>query len=214
MNAKQQKKAYHHGDLRNSLLVAAETVLREQGPELSLREVAKVAGVSHTAPYRHFRDRTALLQALAAIGYQRLADTLREVKAEFADQPTQAMLASGQAYVRLAVNNPEMTHLMFGGALESSSISEATLIDCSGDAFNALLELVDLGLEKGIFQPKDRMEIALAMWSIMHGLSMLVTGGQLGDYATSDEAVQSLARKMGEMLMHGLAAKSGGNSQS
>jgi AcrR family transcriptional regulator len=209
MGAKKQKKAYHHGDLRNSLLAAAEEVLRQKGADLSLREVAKVAGVSHTAPYRHFKDKTALLQALAAIGYQRLATTLRQVRKEFTDRPEEAMLASGQAYVELAVKHPEMTQLMFGGELELHSNIEDELIECSGDAFNALLELVDLCLEEGVFQPRDRMEIALANWSMVHGLSMLITGGQLQQYATDDDAVRGLARTLGEMLMRGLAASTG-----
>ena len=209
MNAKTTKKAYHHGDLRNTLLAAAETVLRQRGvTELSLREVAKVAGVSHTAPYRHFKDKNALLQALAAIGFQRLADALRQVKAEFADQPVEALVAGGKAYVELAVKNPEMTQLMFGGALETEEISEEDLVQCSDDAFNALLEIVDLGLEKGVYQARDRMDIALAAWSIVHGLAMLITGGKLNEYATSDEAVMGLAQTVGEILQNGLLRKS------
>jgi AcrR family transcriptional regulator len=209
MNPKTEKKAYHHGDLRNTLLAAAETVLRQRGvTDLSLREVAKVAGVSHTAPYRHFKDKNALLQALAAIGYQRLAEALRQVKADFAADPAEALVAGGKAYVELAVKNPEMTQLMFGGALETEEISEEDLVQCSGDAFNALLEIVDMGLEKGVYQARDRMDIALAAWSIVHGLAMLVIGGQLSQYATSDEAVVGLAQTVGDMLQTGLLRKS------
>lgn len=204
---KKSSKSYHHGDLRNSLLTAAEKVLRKKGAELSLREVAKAAGVSHTAPYRHFKDKTALLQALAAIGYQRLADAVRAAKDVNLEQPVEAMLATGQAYVELAVNNPEMTQLMFGGVLEVEEVTEDELVECSGDAFNALLEVVDLGLESNIYQSNDRMEIALANWSIVHGLSMLVTGGQLSSHATSEKAIQGLTRTVGEMLMNGLKKK-------
>lgn len=207
MSTKKTKKTYHHGDLRNSLLVAAEKVLRQKGTDISLREVAKAAGVSHTAPYRHFKDKTALLQALAAIGYQRLAEDVRAAKIRNADKPIEAMLGAAQAYVELAVNNPEMTQLMFGGVLDQGEIIEEDLGVCSGDAFEALLEVVDLGLEHDVYQSDERMEIALALWSMVHGLSMLITCGQLSGTAESEESVQGLTRMVGEMLMSGLKKK-------
>jgi hypothetical protein len=92
---------------------------------------------------------------------------------------------------------------MFGGVLPRA-VSEPELKECSGSAFDALLEIVDLGLEKGIYRDKDRMEIALAAWSMVHGLSMLLTAGQLEQYATNTKAVQSLARGVGEKLLRGL----------
>ena len=207
MSSKKKKKTYHHGDLRNSLLVAAEKELRQKGTDISLREVAKVAGVSHTAPYRHFKDKTALLQALAASGYQRLAEGVRAAKDQHADEPIEAMLGAARAYVELAVNNPEMTQLMFGGVLDQEVIIEEDLGVCSGDAFQALLEVVDLGLEHDVYQSDNRMEIALANWSMVHGLSMLITCGQLSGEAETDESVQGLTRMVGEMLMTGLKKK-------
>ncbi|MEJ2106152.1 MAG: TetR/AcrR family transcriptional regulator [Acidiferrobacteraceae bacterium] len=205
MAGKRETRLYHHGDLRNSLLAAAEKLLREQGAaDISLREVAKAAGVSHTAPYRHFQDKSSLLQALAAIGYGRLRDALQDVRANHAAQPDEALLAAGEAYVMLAVDNPEMTQLMFGGVLPRE-VSEAELMECSDSAFNALLEIVDLGLEQGIYKEKDRMEIALAAWSMVHGLSMLITAGQLAQYASDPKSVRSLARGVGEKLLRGLS---------
>ena len=143
------------------------------------------------------------MQALAAIGYGRLRDALQEVRATHAAQPDEALLAAGEAYVMLAVDNPEMTQLMFGSVLPRE-ISEAELMECSDSAFNALLEIVDLGLERGIYSEKDRMEIALAAWSMVHGLSMLITAGQLAQYATDPQAVRALARGVGEKLLRGL----------
>lgn len=204
MAEKRETRLYHHGDLRNSLLAAAEKLLREQGAaDISLREVAKAAGVSHTAPYRHFQDKSSLLQALAAIGYGRLRDALQDVRANHAAQPDEALLVAGEAYVMLAVDNPEMAQLMFGGVLPRE-LSEPELMECSDSAFNALLEIVDLGLEQGIYKQKDRMEIALAAWSMVHGLSMLITAGQLAQYATDPQSVRALARGVGEKLLRGL----------
>lgn len=204
MTTKTEQKDYHHGDLRNSLLTVAETLLRQRGAaDISLREVAKLAGVSHTAPYRHFRDKGELLQALATVGYGRLARALQDIKADYAGQPVEALLKGGEAYAELAVNHPQMTQLMFGGVLPRTEVL-CELADCSEDAFGALLELVDLGLAQGIYRSKDRVAIALAAWSMIHGLSMLAIAGQLGDAADTDEAVQGLARQVGEALVHGL----------
>lgn len=204
MAGKRETRLYHHGDLRNSLLAAAEKLLREQGAaDISLREVAKAAGVSHTAPYRHFQDKSSLLQALAAIGYGRLRDALQDVRAKHSAQPDEALLAAGEAYVMLAVDNPEMMRLMFGGVLPRE-VNEPELMECSDSAFNALLEIVDLGLEQGIYKETDRMEIALAAWSMVHGLSMLITAGQLAQYATDPQAVRVLARGVGQKLLRGL----------
>jgi len=204
MSGKTVNKDYHHGDLRNSLLTVAEDLLRQRGiSDISLREVAKLAGVSHTAPYRHFRDKDQLLQALAAVGYRRLADALLAIRDEYEEQPETALLKGGEAYVELAVNHPQMTQLMFGGMVSRDEVS-ADLAECGDAAFDALLALVDLGIAHSLYRNGDRMTIALAAWSMMHGLSMLVIAGQLGQYADSKEAVKKLAQDVGDVLLHGL----------
>jgi len=204
MASKTPNKDYHHGDLRNSLLTVAEDLLREHGAAgISLREVAKQAGVSHTAPYRHFRDKEQLLQALAATGFARLAEALTQIENKYAGQPEKALTKGGEAYVELAVNHPQLTQLMFGGVLSGGDISQE-LSECGDAAFNALLALVDLGIAKKIYRIGDRETIALAAWSMVHGLSMLVIAGQLGESANSQEKVRTLARRVGDVLLHGL----------
>jgi len=204
MTGKSSNKDYHHGDLHNSLLTVAEELLRQRGVAgISLREVAKQAGVSHTAPYRHFRDKDQLLQALAAVGFSRLATALLEIGNEYSTQPETALVKGGEAYVELAVNHPQMTQLMFGGVLSGDEVS-TELADCGDAAFNALLALVDLGVAKKLYRIGDRMTIALAAWSMVHGLSMLVIAGQLGEYADTRQAIQKMARDVGDVLLHGL----------
>jgi AcrR family transcriptional regulator len=199
-----EHKDYHHGDLRNSLLAGAETLLRQRGAAaISLREVAKLAGVSHAAPYRHFRDKEELLQALATVGFKRLAQALRDSGAKYAHDPAAALLHGGETYVELAVQHPQMTQLMFGGVLSKENRS-LELAECGESAFEALLELVDLGLARGIYRNGDRMDTALAAWSMMHGLSMLIIDGQLRDSAATQDQIRDLARGVGNALMHGL----------
>src|SRR6185369_3100540 len=104
--------SYHHGDLREAALRKAAEILENEGLEsLSLREVARRAGVSHNAPYRHFPDRDGLLVALVEEGFQMLLDAL-------ARRPRREM---GEAYVDFALSHPQRFRLMFGGHVKGAS---------------------------------------------------------------------------------------------
>jgi AcrR family transcriptional regulator len=187
---------YHHGDLRNVLLEAAETLLERQGPAgLSLREVARSAGVSHAAPYRHFRDKAALLQALSRRGFERLRHAIEYASAGALQNPEQQLVEAGVAYVREAARHPEMSHLMFGGVQPGPAGA------ASQAAFDALAEIIRAGIARGAFRQRDAEELALAAWTSMHGLAMLAAGGQLPVSArdgtqTLDETVRALARNV------------------
>lgn len=104
---------YHHGDLRAALLASAERALAEHGPSaLSLRELAREAGVSHAAPGRHFRDKQALLDALALTGFERLIAWLEEALAEKGDARSQ-VLALTRVYARFASEHAALLELMY-----------------------------------------------------------------------------------------------------
>ena len=97
---------YHHGNLRAVLLAEAERTLQEEGIErLSLRDLARQAGVSHAAPRRHFADRQALLDALAAAGFLRLSDEIRAAIEEAGDNYEAQLLAAATAYIRFATRD-------------------------------------------------------------------------------------------------------------
>lgn len=198
-----QETAYHHGDLKQALLDAAEALLEEGGVAgLSLRNVARKAGVSHTAPYRHFADKTALLNALATVGYQRLADGMMAAVQRHPDDPKAQMDEAGQTYVRLAVRHPEMTHLMFGGTLKPVSHEETP--ECHNMSFAGLLRIVENGLEAGIFHPRPARDIAITAWATMHGLSLLVTSGKMQDALQTEAQIEQLVRMVEEVLSNGL----------
>ena len=142
---------YHHGDLRAALLQTAGKVLEKEGRgELSLRELARRAGVSHNAPYRHFPDRDRLLAALAAEGFEMLGDALEK-------RPRREM---GEAYVEFALAHPQRFRLMFGGHFEHADRR----------AYEGLLKsFADLG--------EDAQYAAAAAWGLVHGLSHLLLEG-------------------------------------
>jgi AcrR family transcriptional regulator len=154
-------RGYHHGDLRNGLLEAARLILEEESlAALTLRAVARRAGVSHAAPYRHFPNHEALLVELAIEGF----DELRESLAEAAKGPgseSDRIAHLGAAYMRFVAARPALARLMFGGQLPNR------------DQFPALgLKADAIGTQIG-----DAMSdpaLGLAVWSSVHGLAMLV----------------------------------------
>src|ERR1700742_3950916 len=111
------ERPYHHGDLRRVIVKAALEILREtQSLEFSLRELARRAGVSHNAPYKHFADKRELLAAVSAVGFELLAKRMAEATKELHD-PRDRLAAMARAYVHRGVDNPALYRLMFGGYL-------------------------------------------------------------------------------------------------
>ncbi len=159
-----QKAPYHHGDLRAKVTQAATEILEEQGvTALSLREVARRAGVSHNAPYRHFADRDALLAALAGEGFARLSEALEAAGAR-------GPRARGEAYVRFALNQPARFRLMFGGLLR---------LDVHPGLRAAAARTYD-GLVRAfapLAGPQGAPFAAAAAWSLVHGLAQLLLDG-------------------------------------
>ena len=194
---------YHHGDLRNALLQAAGKLLREQGIDgFSLRDVARAAGVSHAAPYRHFRDKAALLRALSGLGFERLHAALAEAAASRRG-PEQILIEVTRVYVHTVVQNPGMTRLMFG-----------TVISAEGDAGNAwaassilevFLGIIKAGFAVGAFRERDPRELALMAWSTMHGLAMLAVGGVLDVKDKDMVMLDALACTVAENVIYGIS---------
>jgi AcrR family transcriptional regulator len=172
---------YHHGALREALLKATLELIETEGiGAVSLRQVARTAGVSPGAPYHHFPDRAALLTALADKGFRLLADTLTEAH-EKAATPTEALEAILNAYVEFARENPAYFRLMFRPELTQPHKS-ATGVEAGEAAFavleNTVAECVPVA-ERGV--------VAIAMWSLVHGYASLWLDGQL-DHRVADPA--------------------------
>jgi AcrR family transcriptional regulator len=203
--------SYHHGDLRRALVDAATRLVRLNGAtQVSLRHIAREAGVSHAAPYHHFPDREALLAEVALGGFEALGEALRGGAEGSADAgadagPLARLQGAGVAYVVFAVDNPEVYRLMFGGLLSDRSRYPA-LETAADAAFGVLLEL--LGPGGAPPGPGAANPAALATWSTVHGLASLMIEGLLAE-ETAATSSEELARQATLVLGRGLRAYAG-----
>lgn len=174
--------AYHHGALREALLKAAEQVLERDGlAGLTLRAVAREAGVSHAAPAHHFGDLTGLLSDLAAIGFRQFNTTMAAAAAPDMPFPTRAV-ARAKAYVAYAKAHPGMYGLMF--RTERLDHSRPSLCAAAEASFAGLAEAVGASRHEHIEREALTLEQAAAIaraWSIVHGFTTLLLDGRLSD---------------------------------
>src|SRR3979490_1354468 len=166
----QSKATYHHGDLRGALVRTAIELLEESGDtELSLRAVARRAGVSPAAPYRHYAAGEALVSAVAAIGYRELAGRLA---AAHPSPSTPEQLASvAIAYVQFALERPALFRIMFGEPCDRDNDERVA-------ATAAVSQYVRVIVER-TFPQADADALATAIWALVHGLAFLHPAGKL-----------------------------------
>lgn len=170
------RRPYHHGNLRQALLDGALHVIRELGPAaFTLREVARRAGVSHNAPYRHFRDKDALLAAVAAQGFRELTRAMRE-GADKQTRPLGKLKQSGMAYVGFALRRPEHFTVMFDAPVVARKDPE--YVQASEEAFRTLVNYIRESQEAGELPAGDTLDRALYAWSLVHGIAKLAVTGR------------------------------------
>jgi len=187
-----QARPYHHGNLRACLLEAAEAVLTERGAQgLTLRDVARAAGVSHGAPYHHFASLNELLAAVAERGFVVLGEAMREAVA--VPDTRERLLRVSQAYVDCARAHPERFRLMFGSLLTRKDEHPA-LKDAAQRAFGFVLAAANA------HDKKHGASLALAGWSLAHGLSHLMIDGAFEGLPMKKPNPDTLARKLSERI--------------
>ena len=171
-------KPYHHGNLRAVLLEHGERLLVTAGAnDLSLRELAREAGVSHGAPRRHFPDRQALLDALAEVGFERLGRELDAAMDAAGGAFTERLVTFAEAYVGFAVRHPELLHLMHA----SKDRPGAGLRRANDEAYRAPIALIAEAQASGDIVASDPDRVAMAVLATLQGPAVLITTGMSGD---------------------------------
>ncbi len=169
---------YHHGDLKAALLRQAERILERDGIQaLTLRAVARAAGVSHAAPNNHFGDLTGLLSELAALGFTRFGTHLAAVMNAAGDDPHARMSAMGRGYVGFARAHPGLFALMFRSErLDATRPALRQAIDAARQSLRAAMQARTPAQP---LAPLEQAAQAVALWSLVHGFAMLLLEGRL-----------------------------------
>lgn len=177
--SRQSRGGYHHGDLRNALIGATLELIPEVGVrQLSLREVARRAGVSHGACYRHFQDKESLLAAVAEQGYNELALDLHTAAQSSPRDALAKLQAAGVAYVEFGIRHRQHLQVMFGGAIADFDAHPALKL-AAQNAHHELEVVVTEIVRGGTAVGFGAEVIGAAAWSIVHGLTVLLAEKQL-----------------------------------
>jgi AcrR family transcriptional regulator len=220
------ERPYHHGDLRSALLEQALLLIKERGPQgFTLREVARRAGVSHAAPYRHFADRSALLTAVAAAGSVELGVAVQGAldavagggrgteKPPGARQPAEDLrarfLAAGFAYVRFAIDRPAHFQVMFFA--QEVDKADPSMLAAKGRTFGILLDFIREGQRAGLVVAGDPETIAIPIWAMHHGLACLASSSAFAEHGP--KALRSLIDGAHAALLDGILREPRGNGR-
>lgn len=166
------KRGYHHGDLREALIDATRRLLIEQGADgFTLADACRVAGVTTAAPYKHFRDKHEILQEIAERGFDELAQQTRAAVPAGQEGTLEGIVAMGHAYLAFAMTQTAVFRLMFG---QNPAVKRAPDVETSGRAcFAGVIAAVELYCGRHNV-PGNAKQIALELWTLVHGAASLV----------------------------------------
>lgn len=195
-----QNNNYHHGDLQNALIEAAlKLIKKKNGWQFTLREVARIAGVSHTALYRHFADKASLLTELAIFGFEKMANEISktiDTKLSAKDQ----LIAAAKSYIEFGTKNSALYQLMFSS--EAGTKNNVHLNERAIETFSLLIRILEKGQHKGLIRNRPIKGLAAACWAQVHGLTMLSIHGLLLPEKVGENPIGSAL----ESLIEGIEA--------
>lgn len=168
------KDGYHHGDLKTEMIKKGLQLLNSQGYEgFSLRKVAAVCGVSHAAPYKHFKSKEELLNAIVQEVTESFTLALEEAVHKYPDNPEDQLIELGKCYVRFMVENPDYLKFIFLSP-DNKTINMEKDLSCNTDPYNVFRKSAVNYLNTLNISSEDYTVDILMMWSIVHGFSMLL----------------------------------------
>ncbi|MCW3478731.1 TetR/AcrR family transcriptional regulator [Neisseriaceae bacterium JH1-16] len=196
-----EQKPYHHGDLRRVVIDTALDMLQEQkGWQFTLREIARRASVSHSAPYRHFPDKASLLHELALIGFDRLRDELLAALDPTLGAPIH-LQALAYAHLAFGTRNPDLYRLMFNA--DAGEPSDIHLDPRTQAPFLLVIDVLERGQREGTIRRRSALGQATACWAHLHGLTMLAIDGRLVPEKVGDHAIEDALATLFDGLVLG-----------
>jgi AcrR family transcriptional regulator len=196
------KAGYHHGELRQTLIEAARRLIHERdGNDFSLTDACRAAGVSTAAPYRHFADKTAIINAVVAQGFADMTARFHAATAPFAKGAPERIVAVGEAYLGFAIGEPALFRMMFSQKATSSDDNPVTRNGkaCFGIVVQEVVDYCTIHRVSG-----NAQTIAVQLWTLVHGAAGLTIDG---DYAkvSPDIDVRAMIAGGAERLLFALA---------
>jgi AcrR family transcriptional regulator len=189
-----KSKTYHHGNLKEALISAGLEILSEKGmEELSLRNVARKVGVSHTAPYNHFSNKQALLAAISTAGHEQLYQTLSDSFNKCKHTSTNIIFEIAWSYLQFALDDPGKFKLMFSGALEEERDHPAYIV-ISRKNLSLLEEIIVYCQNKGQIADGKVENIATRLWCVVHGFAHLALEDQFPKEYLQDQSLKELLK--------------------
>jgi AcrR family transcriptional regulator len=190
-------KTYHHGDLKNALIEAGIDILAEEGVSgLTLRKAARLAGVSHAAPYAHFADKQALVAAISTQGYWRFLAQITRVTSRFSADPLRQFVEGAWAYMKFALDDPAHFRTTFSGIVENEKDYPA-LVEASEQSFEIVVGIVTRCQQAGYLSSEPPDLLSVSVWSAVHGLASLLLNHQISHRVSARFTPR-------EMLLHTL----------
>jgi AcrR family transcriptional regulator len=202
---KKPKGSYHHPDLEQALVDATIRTIRKRGVDaLTLRDIGAQLGVSRTAIYRHFADKSALLARVALEGFRLFRQALEAARDEARERGVEPLEEMGVAYVEFALANESHYRTMFGGEFEAAE-RYPELGKEGGAAFEVLLNTVIQEQAAGRIDPKqDPLRTAHVLWAGVHGIATLGMAGRLTGKGGSGATLKELSRLHSQIVLAGL----------
>ncbi len=199
-----KRRGYHHGNLRQALIDSALALIREKGVQgVTIREAARRAGVSSGAPYRHFPDKQALLEAVAGQGLELLAEMRDRQIAGAGQDPVARFRAMGVAYVKFAVAHPSHFRVMTDPELAGDNQPDVLREETAANE-RAIRSILDASKKSGQVREADTDVLMLAAQCLVHGLARMLVDGQLPNQGIDETQAEAIANAVTEVFGYGL----------
>lgn len=190
--------SYHHGDLRNALILAAVELIEERNsPDFPISEAAKRAGVSPAAPYRHFKDREALLEAVSDLYFIGLADATQTTRARHPKGSRESIVALGHTYIDYVSGRPAFYNLIWN---QGPAYHENRKEEDQRPGFYNFVGAVADWCDQRALKDSNPLELSVKLWAMAHGLSVLNINGQLGLFMPGADVLEMLSSSANTFL--------------
>lgn len=207
MSRDERSQPYHHGNLRNALIQAAAELIEESGStDFAITDAARRAGVSNAAPYRHFKDKDALLAAVCDLCFFGLWEQCFALRSRYARGSREMIVAIGGGYISYLSSHSAFYSLMWGD--ESCKLERADAQEEHASAFYLLQEEVALWCEQQGVENHDPTDLAVKLWAMAHGLAVLEFTGQIDRFMPGDD-VHELLASSANIFLDGLLRSTG-----